>query len=124
MESDDGGDVHDRAASALHHSARRRTAGVEDPVEIRPQHIAPVLVGHACDQSVTRHTSVVDEDVEVPGVLDEDFRLLGIGDVSLDGARSRFTGDCLGLVLARAIAQRHGRSGRGELPRDCRTDAA
>ena len=77
----------------LHHPAGGRAAGVEDAAEVRVEHGAPVVVGHAREQAVARDAGVVDEDVEVARLLDEPLRLLGIGDVGLDGAAADLARD-------------------------------
>ena len=91
---------------------------MEDTAEIRLDHDAPVLVGHAREQTVPRHAGVVDEDVELAGRVDQSLRLLGVGDVRLDGACTCFASDLFGLVLARAIAERDVGSGARELEGD------
>src|SRR5207302_2176529 len=95
----DAVDVHDPPGAALHHPARGRTAGVEHAAQVRLDHVAPILVGHACDQTVSRHPGVVDEDVGLPGLLDKTLRLIGVGDIRLDGTTAGCSGNFLRLVL-------------------------
>ena len=78
----------------------------------------PVLVGHAREQAVAGDAGVVDEDVEVAGLLDEPLRLGWVGDVGLDGAAADLRRDGLGLVGARAVADDDVRAGAPELERD------
>ena len=89
----------------LHHPARGRTARVEDAAEVRVDHLAPVVVGHAREQAVAREPRVVDEDVELAGLLDERAPpRSGFDDVGLDGAAADLRRDRLGLLRARAVA--------------------
>ena len=123
MQSDDAGDVHDRPGAALHHPASRRAARVEDAAEVRREDVVPILVGHAREQAVAGHARVVDEDVQLPGLLDQLFRLAAVGDVRLDRRRPRRAGNRFGLLLARAVAERHARAGARQLERDRTADS-
>ena len=124
VHADDRGDVHDRAGALLHHPAGHRAAGVEDRGKVRLDHVAPVLVRHPRQQPVTGQARVVDEDVELAGLLDQALGLVGVGDVGLDSPAARFLGDRLGLVGARAVADHDLGTAARELERDRPADAA
>ena len=91
---------------------------MKDPAEIRLDHDAPVLVGHAGDQTVACHAGIVDEDVELAHPVDQCLRLFRVGDVGLDGACACFASDLFRLILARAVAEGDDGSGARELERD------
>jgi hypothetical protein len=123
VDTDDAGDVHDRARPALHHPAGRSAAGVEDAAEVGRDDVVPVLVRHPRNHAVTGKAGVVDKDVQVAGLRDEVLRLLDIGDVGLDGTRTRFARDFLGLILAGAKAERDVGACARELERDRAADS-
>jgi hypothetical protein len=97
---------------------------VEDAAEVRVDDGLPVVVRHAREQAVARQPRVVDENVELARVLDEPARVLGVGDVGLDGPAADRLGDRLGLLGARAIADDDGRARAAELLRDRAADPA
>src|SRR5439155_24019667 len=83
VQADDAREVDDRPAAAAHHPAGGGTAGVEDAAQVRVDYGAPILVGHPGDQTVARQPGVVDEDVQLAGLLDEPRRVLRLRDVGL-----------------------------------------
>src|SRR5438067_407349 len=97
-----------RTATATSSGVPKRPSGapVEDASGVRADDGLPVLVGHAGDQPVARDTGVVDEDVELAGLLDESTCLVTIRDVGVNGPRARFPRHLRGLVLPRAVAER------------------
>jgi hypothetical protein len=84
----------------------------------------PIRVRHAREQAVPRETGVVDEDVDVACPLDQGLRLLGVGDVGLDGPPAGLLRDALGFLAARAVADDDVRSGPRELESDRSADSA
>ena len=96
---------------------------MEDPTEVRLDDDAPVVVRHARNQPVARHTCVVDQDVEIACRVDEGFGLLRVGDIRFDRTSSRVARDCFRFVLARAVAERDVRAGTCELESDRTPDA-
>src|SRR5262249_58144485 len=96
---------------------------VKDPAGVRGDLLVPGLVGHAEEDTVAREPRVVHEDVEVAGSGDERLRLLAVGYVRLEDARTDLLRHLLGLVLPRPIAQRHRRTGACQLARDRGADA-
>src|SRR5919197_3902085 len=100
VHADDARDVHDRARPTAHHLARDGAGGVERPAQVRADNGLPVIVAHARDQRVSRHAGVVDERVDITELafhpLDQLLRLLGVGDVGLDGHPAELVRDRLG----------------------------
>src|SRR5580765_2799033 len=101
--ADDRRDVDDRSRAPLHHSALHGTARVEDRAEVRLDHRAPVVVAHACEDAVARQPCVVDEDVEVAGLLDEALRLFGLRHVGLQRTAADLLRESFALVATAAI---------------------
>ena len=89
-QADDARHVDDRAGAPFHHSSRRRTARVEDAAQVRVDHRTPVVVGHPSEHPVAGEPRVVDEDVQVAGLLDERARLVRARDVRLERRVRRF----------------------------------
>ena len=78
--TDDRGDVHHPAEALLEHLVDEHLGAVEDPVEIDGQHPAPGGVVHLHEALVRRDAGVVDEDVDVPELLQHVLRHpIGIG---------------------------------------------
>src|SRR5439155_26286134 len=67
---------------------------------------------------------VVAAELEVSGLFDELLRLVGIGQVGLDGLPTRLLRNLLGFVLARAIADRDRSARARQLERNCAPDPA
>ena len=65
---------------------RDGAARVEDRAQVRLDHRAPVVVAHAREKRVAGHARVVDQDVEIAGLLDEPLCVLGGRDIRLHGA--------------------------------------
>jgi hypothetical protein len=84
----------------------------------------PVVVGHPCEQAVTREAGVVDEDVELADLVDQPARVLRIRDVGGDRSPARLLRGGVPLLRARAVADDDGRAGTCQLERDCATDPA
>ena len=124
VHADDRADVDDRPAALLHHRPRHRAAGVEDRAQIRVDHRAPVVVRHAREQAVARQPRVVDEHVDVAGLVDEPLRVLGRRDVGLDRPGAELRRELLGLVLAGPVADDDVGAGGGEPGRDRAADPA
>ena len=104
VHADDRADVDDRPRALLHHRPGHCATRVEDRAEVRVDHRAPVVVGHAREQAVASQAGVVDEHVDVAGLVDEPLRVFGRRDVGLD----------------RAAADLRRRATR---PRPCRSDS-
>jgi hypothetical protein len=64
----------------------------------------PVVVGHAREEPVPSQTGVVDEDVEISGLLDETRRLLRARDVGPDGTPFDLARKLLRLLGPGALA--------------------
>src|SRR5205823_1151064 len=64
-------------------------------------------VRHARQQPVTRDARIVDEHVQLAGLLNETSRVVRIGHVCLDGSPTDLVGDLAGLVLTRPVADDH-----------------
>src|SRR6266516_3716078 len=82
----DAGDVDDAAPAALDHPARRELGEQERGLEVRIQHLVPVLLADPEQQVVLGDAGVVDEDVDGPDVRldrrDEALAVARLGDVA------------------------------------------
>src|SRR5262249_36896664 len=95
----------------------------EDGREVRLDHRPPVVVGHAREQAIAGEARVVDEDVEVAGLLDETRRLFGARNVGLHGASVDLARQCVRLLGAGAVAHHDLGPAAGELLRDRAADS-
>ena len=115
--------IDDRAESLLHHRPRHGPAGVEDGAEVRLDDGAPVVVGHSREQAVARQPGVVDEHVDVAGLVDEPLRVVGGRDVRLDGTAADPRGELFGFGLSGAVADDDLGAGAGKLLGDREADS-
>src|SRR5437762_10432586 len=125
----DAGDVDDAAPAALDHPARRELGEQERGLEVRIQHLVPVLLADPEQQVVLGEAGVVDEHVDRAEVLldrrDQPLALGRLGDVAgvAAGPVPQRGGGGLGLG---AVAPAHGDLGAraGQRRRDVLPDAA
>src|SRR5215217_733554 len=127
--ADDRADVDDPAVAAVQHMLEHGMTQIERARQVNSDHPVPVLGRHLADGAVDGDAGVVDQDVQLPVLLqhlgDDPLAVGGDADVALvDGRPLVGGGELLGRVRAAGIPDGHLDAALGEPGADRQPDPA